>query len=237
VSGVGLAHALAALMLLTAWPVSAQTMGEAPDDTAAAGPVADPALVFDRGDADTLRANVEIAEALLADAAREAIALLPPPPAVVVLIPATTEPAANLMINVATAQLQAARYTVHLETAAPGTEDPVYEFRYRVDELRLRYPDTGRRLGLWKTWVARDVTLAVQVTLVEAATGEILGSRRLVRGFQDRVPAGQLAAVESAAYPFTRATPQESGLAGKLEEIVVLGTLAGLIAIYFANTE
>jgi len=44
-------------------------------------------------------------------------------------------------------------------------------------------------------------------------------------------------AVESTAYPFTQAAEQTSGSSRRLEQIVVLGALAGLVAVYFANTE
>jgi len=198
---------------------------------------ANPALVFARGEADTLRSNLQVAEALLGEAAAALLAALPPPPATVVLVPGSTEPAANLLTNVATAQLQAAGYAVHLDRVPAGTDGPAIEFRYRVEELRLDYPDTGRRLGLWKAWIGREVNLVLQATLVAADDGRIIASRRLVRGYRDRIPAEHLAAVESRAYPFTTATPQESGIARQFEEIVVLGALVGLVAIYFANTE
>ena len=133
--------------------------------------------------------------------------------------------------------LLAEGYRVHLDDRPAGTGPPVYEFRYRVDELSLTYPDTGRRLGLWKTWIARDLGLVLQGTVVAADDGQVLSSRRVVRSFQDRIPDEHLAAVESRAYPFTTSEPQESGLARQIEEIVVLGTLVGLVAIYFANTE
>ena len=40
----------------------------------------------------------------------------------------------------------------------------------------------------------------------------------------------------SELYDFTTAETSESGWQRRIEEIVVLGTLAGLVAVYFANT-
>jgi len=208
-------------------------------DTAATmdGLPAAPAVVFARGEADTLRSNLEVVEALVGSALGTALGGLPAPPAAVVLVPSSTEPADELVTRVATGHLLDRGYQVHVDDRPAGTELAVLEFRYRVDELALTYPDTGRRLGLWKTWIARDLGLVLQATLVDAGDGQVISSRRLVRSFQDRIPDEHLAAVESLAYPFTTASPQESGLARQLEEIVVLGTLVGLVAIYFANTE
>ncbi len=211
------------------------------------GAVAEPSLasaaagarpVFATLGADTLRTNLWVAEALLATAMDELLSVLPPPPAVILLAPASaTDPATNLLTNVATNRLQRTGYLVHVDKTPAGTEDRVVELRYRVGSFELSYPRTGRRLGIWTNWVARQMLMTVQITVVEQADGQVLASLRLSRSFQDRVPYEHLAAVESTAYPFTRATPQASGWARRLEEIVVLGALAGLVAIYFANTE
>ena len=56
---------------------------------------------------------------------------------------------------------------------------------------------------------------------------------------EDYVPqvARYLDAVESPAYEFTQADPQSGGGSRRLEQVVVLGSLAALVAIDFANTE
>jgi hypothetical protein len=43
--------------------------------------------------------------------------------------------------------------------------------------------------------------------------------------------------VESPTYEFTQAEPDPSKSSRRLEQVVVLGALVGLVAIYFANTE
>ena len=50
------------------------------------------------------------------------------------------------------------------------------------------------------------------------------------------MPDGDFDRVNSDLYGFTRAQTAESGWQRRMEEIVVLGTLAGLVAVYFANT-
>jgi hypothetical protein len=188
-------------------------------------------------DGDTLRTNLWVAEALLGVAVDELLAALPPPPAVVLLVPATTEAAANLLTSVATARLGRSGYQVHLDRVPAGTDQPVVELRYRVNSLELKYPETGRRLGIWKSWYARQMSVTAELTVVERQDGQILASRRVAHTYRDRVPEDYLTAIESPAYPFTRAAPQASGWTRRLEEIVVLGALAGLVVIYFANTE
>lgn len=200
-------------------------------------PPIDPAAVLRVNGPDTLRTNLMVAEALLGDALDEVTAELPPPPVAVLLVPGSTEAEANLLTTVATHRLLAAGHLVHVDDVPPGTDGPVYELRYRVDDLALTYPDSGRRFVFWSGWVDRQMDLAVQFTLVDTADNQVLASKRVVRRFQDRIEAGDLAALEARSYPFTMASVEGGGWSRRLEEIVVLGTLAGMVAIYFANTE
>ena len=104
-------------------------------------------------------------------------------------------------------------------------------------DIALYYPDTGHRLGLWRQWVARDIELTVMISLQDMASGRLLLSDRYTRSFSDRVPDDNFAAVNSDVYPFTSGEPAQSGWKGRVEEIVVLGALAALVAIYLANTQ
>ncbi|MBD3221763.1 hypothetical protein GF314_11035 [bacterium] len=225
---------LAVLVVVTAVATLASVAGAArAEDTP---PIAPEAVLASTGE-DTVRTNLMVAEAMLGDALAEVTAELPPGPVAVLLVPGSTEPAANLLTTVATHHLLAAGHRVHVDVIPPGTEGPVYELRYRVDDLALTYPDSGRRFVFWDSWVDRSMDLAVQFTLVDHADNQVVASRRVVRRFQDRVEAEQLAAVETRSYPFTMASVEGGGWSRRLEEIVVLGTLAGMVAIYFANTE
>lgn len=196
------------------------------------------ALRFDAASGDTLRSNLWVAETVLGEAIDALLPSLPPPPTAVLLVPATTEAAANLLTAVATARLQQAGYTVHLDRAPQDDEARVVEVRYRVNKLELSYPASGRRLGLWPGWIARQMAFTAQFTVVDGADGQVLSSRRIARTFQDRFPHEYLTAVESTDYPaFTRATAPAGAWSRRLEQAIVLGTLVGLVAIYFANTE
>ncbi len=111
-----------------------------------------------------------------------------------------------------------------------------YELRYRLEGVDLTYPEVGRLLGLWQRWVERRLEVAALMTVVESRSGRVLLSDRIVRSYGDRIGGDAFAAVRSPAYDFTDASLQESGWRRRLEEIVVVGTLAGLVAVYFANT-
>jgi hypothetical protein len=118
-----------------------------------------------------------------------------------------------------------------------GGEDPAeYVLKLRIQEFELAYPETGRRLGIWRQWVSRRLRLSVGFTVEETDTGRLLVSDRVTRSYHDRVPSDYFDDVESDQYTFTAAELQPSGWQGKIEEIMVLGTLAGLVAVYFANT-
>lgn len=222
--------ATASLLALMLW--GAGSLATAQD----APPIA-PEAVFAPAAADTLRTNLRVAEALLADALDEVTHALPLPPAAVLLVPFSSDADVNLLTTVATHHLLAAGHRVHVDQVPPGTEGPVYELRYRVDQLDLAYPDRGRRFLLWSSWVDRTMDAVVEFTLVDQSDSQVVASRRVVRRFQDRLPADQLAAVDQPLYPFTTARVEGGGWVRRLEEIVVLGTLAGLVAVYFANTE
>ena len=122
-------------------------------------------------------------------------------------------------------------------TTAGAGQGIRYRLSYRVVDIDLSYPDTGRRMGIWRQWVERELELTVAVELSEVASGRLLANERVTRRFGDRVPDDDFKAVDSDVYPFTTAETGESGWRRRLEEIVVLGTLAGLVAVYFANTQ
>jgi hypothetical protein len=186
--------------------------------------------------ADTIRTNLWIAEALMDETVVEAVRHLPPPPLVVVLVPYDKEQRTNLLTTMATQRLTRAGYDVHLDVAPADSTVPRCEFRYQVVELDLGYPETGRTFGLWRNWVGRAMSFTALYTIVETPGGRVLFNDRVRRAYQDRVPSDDLADCQSPAYAFTNAEVKESGWQRHIEEIVVLGTLAGLVAIYFQNT-
>jgi hypothetical protein len=187
--------------------------------------------------ADTVRTNLWLTEALMAEIVTAAASSLPPAPAALRLAPGDDEAATELMGTVAARTLGGLGYDLFAaqdDSSALAAVDAVFGFR--VLSVDLDYPDVGRTLGLWRSWVGRDVTVAAMIVFYEADSGRILLQERLVRSFSDRVPDDSFADVNSNTYPFTSGQPGEGAWQRRVEQIVVLGALAGLVAIYFANT-
>jgi hypothetical protein len=213
------------LALVLVWAVTASADTDPVDGAEDARAAVTPVPLATAGD-DTVRTNLQVALALMDEALSE-----------VMVVPGSTKSEADLLTNLATSRLRDAGYTVHLDMAPDGTDTPVLELRYRVEDLRLAYPRTGRRLLFFKSWVGRRMDLALQVTAVDRHDGQVLVSRRVVTGYTDRFPTDHLEAVQSPTYDFTQADLPASSTSRRLEQVVVLGALAGLAAIYFANTE
>lgn len=187
--------------------------------------------------ADTVRTNLWLTETLMADAATAAARVLPAPPRTVLLEARGKLPEDELLGTVLVRQLMAAGYDVYLppedDAPVPAT-DLVYG--YRVTGVDLVYPEVGRTLGIWRQWVDRRLTVSILAEIVERESGRVLLNDRVTRSYNDRVPGGDFDAVNSRAYAFASAETSESAWQRRMEEIVVLGALAGLVTIYFANT-
>ncbi|MBM4131503.1 hypothetical protein FJ250_10850 [bacterium] len=188
--------------------------------------------------ADSLRTNLWLVEALLGEIVAEATASLPSPPARVLLpgAPAATDLPGQLLRLVTVRVLTDRGYDLYTGQADSlrGRTDVTAEFL--PGPITLSYPEVGRTLGLWRRWVGRDLTVSATARLVENASGRLLLERRLERRFNDRVPDGEFALVDDTTYPFTSAAVGAGGWQRRLEQFAVLGTLAGLVAVYFANT-
>ena len=187
--------------------------------------------------ADTVRTNLWLTEALMGEIVAAAAGVLPPAPAAVRLVPGDDAAATELFGTVAARVLGGRGYDLYVaeaDTARQAAADAV--FAYEVEGVELDYPEVGRTLGIWRRWVERDLRVTALVEVTAADSGRLLLKERLVRAFGDRVPDGDFGAVNSGLYDFTSAETAESGWQRRFEEIVVLGSLAGLVAIYFANT-
>ena len=187
--------------------------------------------------ADTVRTNLWLTEALMAEVVTAAAVVLPPPPVAVRLVAEDSGTATELFGTVAARVLQGRGYDLYVpdeDPAREGAADVV--FSHNVLAVDLAYPEVGRTLGIWRSWIQRELAVTVQVELAEAGSGRLLLKERISRSFGDRVPNDDFKAVNSGLYDFTSAQTGESGWQRRFEEIVVLGALAGLVAIYFANT-
>jgi hypothetical protein len=184
----------------------------------------------------------------MGEVVRATLPALPEAPAPITLKQTQSDAANNLFGTVATDVLTTAGYELYLDTtslagggdAADSTETDLtaadYEYLFKVEQIQLGYPAVGRTLGLWRQWVAREFEVVAQITVVKKDTGLLLLNERIVRKFGDRIPAKSFDAVRSDTYPFTDAQVKGSGWGRRVEEILVLGTLTGLVIIYFANT-
>lgn len=202
-----------------------------------------PAALAD-GDAavDSVRTNLWLTEALMAEVGTAVMRILPAAPGSILLAAGSDEAEDELFGTVATRQLMAAGYEVRTpreadedSTVAPSPAADL-AYRFRVTEVALTYPEVGRTLGIWRSWVDRELSVSVMVGVEEQATGRVLLSERVTRTYSDRVPSGDFDDVNSNMYEFTTAETSESAWQSRMEEIVVLGALVGLIAIYFSNT-
>lgn len=187
--------------------------------------------------ADTIRTNIWLVEALMADIVAASTQVLPAPPTRILLIPQSASQENEIFGATVFRQLTARGYEI-FQSAGEEEDAPDHDVRYSfaVSGVDLAYPEVGRTLGLWRAWVGRNLEVGVYLQVTEAASGRVLLSRSVVRSFSDRVPPGDFADVNSDLYPFTTAETSESGWQRRIEEIVVLGALTGLVVIYFANT-
>lgn len=233
----GLLIGLVCLLPMITTPCLAQNGEEAEPEadpilTGAGGGLADPAA------ADTVRTNLWLVEALMGEIAAEGALALPDPPGTVRL-EALSDAGANTLFRVVAANVLDERgYDVVLPRTAPEDPLPAADsiFRYDVVSIDLVYPEVGRTLGIWKRWVSRSVEVTCTVEVVDDASGKLLMGNRITRGFHDRLDQNFFDDVNSDVYDFTSADTSESGWKRRTEELVVLGTLVGLIAVYFANT-
>jgi hypothetical protein len=188
---------------------------------------------------DTVRTNLWLVEALLAEIATEGARALPAPPTSVRLDAVRASDGNDLFRVVGARVLAEAGYTVILpaiaeaDTAVRGAD---HALLYDVTGIDLSFPEVGRTLGLWRRWVTRTVEVSATLEVTEQPGGQLLMADRFTRVFHDRLDNDAFGAVNSPMYQFTAAETSESGWKRRTEELVVLGTLAGLIAVYFANT-
>jgi len=189
------------------------------------------------GEPDTVRTNLWLTEALMGEIVSIAASSLPPAPGTVLLMNRGGADMDELFGIVATDILGSRGYDLFIVAGDSTVQAPVdFVFSYNVLGVQLAYPDIGRTLGIWRRWVARDVVVTTSVEVSTASAGQLLFKDNVERRFSDRVDNGAFDDIESDLYDFTTAETKASGWQGRMEEIVVLGTLVGLIAIYFANT-
>jgi len=189
------------------------------------------------GEPDTVRTNIWLVQALMAEIISSTTTVLPPPPAAIQLQQSGDKTRGNLFRTAASRILGGLGYELYQGDNDPARQAAVdYVYRYNVEAIDLKYPAEGRTLGLWRSWIAREMAVLVYVEISEFDSGRILLSEKIERRFDDRVPDDDFGDVDSGLYPFTTAETGQGAWRRRLEAIVVLGALAGLVAVYFANT-
>lgn len=186
---------------------------------------------------DSVHTNIWLTEALMGEIVTRTSRVLPPAPAAVRLVQTGSTDGDELLMEAMFRVLGGQGYSLFLPDEDEARQAAVdYVVTFHVVGIDLVYPQVGRTLGLWRQWVSRELTVTAQVELSAADSGRILFSDRVTRSFADRIADDDFQRVDSSLYDFTTAQTAESGWHRRFEEIVVLGTLAGLVAVYFANT-
>ena len=186
---------------------------------------------------DTVHTNLWLTEALMGEIITSFINVLPPEPAAVLLVNKGGRDMDDIFGSVASGLLGELGHQTFVVAGDSTFQAPVdFILDYKVIGVELSYPEVGRTLGIWQSWVARDVSVTASVDLADADSGRLLFKDIVTRRFSDRVDNDDFDDVESQLYDFTTAETSGSGWKNRMEEIVVLGVLVGLIAVYFSNT-
>jgi len=238
----GIIFQLALMLMFVALPgmALAEEPSETEDETAEVedtfnnyGPTGLPSAA----EPDTVRTNVWLTEALMAEIVASTARVLPPAPAALQLVQESDTMEDGMYKTALVRVLGGLGYEIYLQDEDPAMQaavDCIYTFR--VNGVELSYPDVGRTLGLWRRWIDREMKVTVRVDVVMANSGRVLLSDLVQKRFSDRVSDDHFDVVDSDLYEFTTAETSESGWKSRMEEIIVLGTLAGLVAVYFSNT-
>jgi len=186
---------------------------------------------------DTVRTNLWLTKALMGEIVAHVASSMPPAPGAVLLVSKDSREQDDLFGAVAMDILDGQGFDLFVDLGDSSTQAPMdFVFSYQVVGVELSYPDIGRTLGIWRRWVARDMAVTASVEVSTVSAGQLLFKDTVERRFSDRIDSDDFGSVESNLYDFTTAETAVSGWQNRMEEIVVLGVLVGLIVVYFANT-
>lgn len=176
--------------------------------------------------------NLALAQTMCEEVARDALSpLLPEMGKAMVLLRPGKENPGNPLARLA---LEEALLAEGLkQTELPESAGQVLE--YRILELQIAYTGFEREaLGL-KKYVKRAATLSLSMTLLDAASGEVLNRSRSEILLEDQFPRNLLDVVESEQYPFTKPSLVEKEWSKIVEPWVVGGLVASLAWLFFSN--
>ncbi len=124
-------------------------------------------------------------------------------------------------------------------TESAKKEDPAsaggeYRLSYQIIHLAVAYTDISRSWLFWKR-VERSARADLFVQLIDLSTGDVTWVGEIHKEYGDKIPYGDLKAVEDAQYDFTRPSRSEFKMSRILEPIVVGGIVVGLVYLFFSN--
>ena len=221
------------LVMTALWLAGGTAVSSADEDSVGAMTLQLPGLA----EPDTVRTNLWLTEALMGEIVSHAASFIPSAPGSILLVAKRGDNKEDLFGSVAVGILSQSGYELYVAVDDSVEVGPVdYIFSYSVVGVDLTYPEVGRTLGIWQRWVGRELAVTTAVEISGSPGGQLLFKEILERKFSDRVDNDDFDNVESDLYDFTNAQKTGSGWQNRMEEIIVLGTLVALIAIYFANT-
>lgn len=192
-----------------------------------------------------VQSNLFEVRALLFDVAEKIGDRVPAQNVDVVFVPSASHEANDLFLEAMTTVLTNAGHTVLLdESSSASSQDdteyikPVGDYRivFNLKDIDLAYPDAGRKFGLWRQWVDRDLSVSVHARVIESSSSVVLLDKLITNSKYDRISSNDFDTIESSAYSFTNSDVSESGVRRVFEQVVVISALSGMIAAYFANT-
>jgi len=192
-----------------------------------------------------VQSNLFEVRALLFDIAEKIGDRIPDQESDVVFVPSGTHEANDLFLEALTTVIANAGHTVLLdESLSSGPHDdtefikPVGDYRivFNLKEVDLAYPVAGRKFGLWRQWVDRDLFVSVHARVIESSSSAVLFDKLITNSKYDRISSNDFDTIESSAYSFTNADVSESGMRRVFEQVVVISAMSGMIAAYFVNT-
>ncbi len=186
---------------------------------------------------DTVPSNLWLTRSLMEDLVSQCAGVLGSQPRNILLDPAKAD-AGSELFQVALHRILEGQghhlFSAEGDTTVRPDVDVVWKFN--VVGVQLAYPQVGRTLGIWRSWIAREVAVTVICSIIEVPSGRVLLDDQKQVRFNDRFAPDEFSRVDSPLYDFTTAEPVNGNWHDRLEDLVVLGTLAGLVAVYFANT-
>lgn len=188
------------------------------------------------GSGEAIPTNLDLLHQAVLDATLQAIGEMPVTDDAKMIVPvAESSHPGNWLLDQALAEALLAR---GLRAAVNDTVQSVKQgssLSYRIVDLSVSYPATGRAHAVGEVWVARTARARVSLQLIDRATRRVEWSKEAAGSKQDRFPKRDLGMVQNDLFSFTKSDLKEADLSRVLEPIIVSGVVGGLIYLFFSN--